>query len=168
MTASSETSSPRVRVAAEILWRALVVVAGLHAYWLLGGTWAVHAASGGSYSEVTTGLRVESAVMVVLLVAAALVVRARAGLSRAPISERIVRVAMWLLAAAVALAAVVNFAAATNVEHFAIGPFVLTLALLSLLIASSGQTWHRPRRLRRIPARLHRPHRTLPSLRETP
>ena len=150
MTASIEASSRRVRVAAEILWRALVVVAGLHAYWLLGGTWAVHAASGGSYSEVTTGLRVQSAVMVVLLVVAALVVRARAGLWRAPVSDRVVRSAMWLLTAGLALAAVVNFAAATNVERFVIGPFALALALLALVVAGAGQASHRLHLVRRI------------------
>lgn len=151
MTASIQVSSRGTHVAAEILWRALVVVAGLHAYWLLGGTWAVHAASGGSYSEVTTGLRVQSAVMVALLVVAALIVRARTGLSRAPVSNRIVRASMWLLTAALALAAAANFAAATNVERFLIGPFVLTLALLALVVAGSGQAWHplhRPRRIR--------------------
>ena len=153
MTANIEITARRVRVAAEILWRALVVVAGLHAYWLLGGTWAVHAASGGSYSEVTTGLRIQSAVMVVLLVVAALVVRVRAGLSRAPVSDRIARVSMWLLTAALALTAVVNFAAATNVERLLIGPFVLTLALLALVVAGSGQVRHR----------LHRPRRIRPS-----
>ena len=87
MTPSTEVSSPRVRIAAEILWRALVVVAGLHVYWLLGGAWAVHA-----------------------------------------------------------LAAVVNFSASTNWERYAIGPFVLVLALLGLLVATPGT--RRPSRRR--------------------
>jgi uncharacterized protein DUF3995 len=145
MTPSMEVPSPRVRIAAEILWRALVVVAGLHAYWLLGGTWAVHAASGGAYHHVTTGLRVQSAVIAVLLVAAALVVRVCAGLSQPPLPERVVRVAMWLLTAALALAAVVNFSASTNWERYAIGPFVLVLALLGLMVAtpSAKQPPHR-------------------------
>lgn len=142
-----------VRLAAEALWRALVLVAGLHLYWTLGGTWAVHAASGGEFSEATTGLRVQSALMVVVLVAAVLVVRARAGLWRAPISDRAVRVAMWVLTAALALAALVNVAAATNWERFGIGPLVLVLALLSLVVARSGGVHHR------IP----RSHRTLPT-----
>lgn len=141
------------RFAAEVLWRALVVLAGLHAYWLLGGTWAVHAASGGTYTDATTGLRVQSAVLVVLLVAACLVVRARAGLWQAPVSDGVVRVAMWLLTAALGLAVLVNFAAATNWERFLIGPLVLVLALLALDVAASGREWRR----------IQRPHRTLPS-----
>ena len=150
MTPRAEGST---RLAAEILWRALVVLAGLHAYWLLGGTWGVHAASGGTYSDVTTGLRVQSAVLVVLLVAGCLVARVRAGLWRAPVSDRLVRVAMWVLTAALALAALGNFAASTNWERFLIGPLVLVLALLALVVAGSG----RERR------RIQRPHRTLPS-----
>ena len=147
MTPSAEASSRRARLAAEILWRALVVVAGLHAYWLLGGTWGVHAASGGAYSDVTTGLRVQSAVMVVVLIAGCLVVRARAGLWRAPVSDRVVSYAMWALAAALGLAAVANFAAATDVERFVIGPFVLVLGLLALVVAASGRDWRRALRL---------------------
>ena len=137
-TASIEVPSRRVRLAAALLWGALVAVAGLHVYWLLGGTWAVHAASGGAYSDVTTGLRIQSALIAVLLVAGCLVVRARAGLWRAPASDRIVRIGMWLLTAALTLAAAANLAAPTNWERFAIGPFVLLLALLAFVVATSG------------------------------
>jgi hypothetical protein len=138
MTASVEAPSRLVRLPAEILWRALVAAAGLHVYWLLGGTWGVHAASGGSYSDVTTGLRIQSALIAVLLVLGCLVVRARAGLWHAPVSDRIVRIAMWLLTAVLTLAAVGNLVASTNWERFAIGPFVLVLALLALLVARTG------------------------------
>ena len=144
--------SSRVRLAAEVLWRALVAVAGLHAYWMLGGTWAVHAASGGAHSDVTTGLRIQSAIIVVLLVAGCFVVRARAGLWRAPISDRVVHGGMWVLTVVVALAAVVNFAASTNTERLVIGPLLLILAVLAFLVASAGHEWHLPR-----------PHRTRPS-----
>ena len=153
MAPVSEDRSRGVRVAAAILWRALVAVAGLHVYWMLGGTWAVHAASGGAYDEVTTGLRVESAVVAVVLVVGCLIVRARAGLWKAPVSDRTVRVAMWALTVVLALASLVNFAASTNWERFLIGPLVLVLALLALVVAGSGREWRRA----------HRPHRTLPS-----
>jgi hypothetical protein len=154
MTPGVQEVSRPVRVAAEVLWRGLAVVAGLQLYWALGGTWAVHAASGGEYSDATTGLRVQSAVVAVLLVAAILVVRARIGLwRRPPVSDRVIRAATWVLAAALALAAVVNFAAATSWERFGIGPIALVLALLALVVAGSGGERRR----------IHRPHRTLPS-----
>jgi hypothetical protein len=149
----AHVSSRWARGAAEILWRVLVAVAGLHLYWALGGTWAVHAASGGTYGDVTTGLRVQGAVMAVLLVVGYLVVRARAGLWRAPFSDRVVCVAIWVPTVALGLTTVANLAAATNWERFLIGPFVLVLALLALVVARSGHEWRR----------LHRPHRALPS-----
>jgi hypothetical protein len=135
-------ASRRVAVAASVLWRALVVVAGLHAYWLFGGTWAVHAGSGGAYSEVTPALRAYSAVVAILLVLGCLVVRARAGVWTAPLSDHVVRIAMWVLTAALALGALVNFAASTDIERFVIAPFVLALALLALVVARSGRHWH--------------------------
>lgn len=138
MTPMIDVTPGAVRAAAAILWRALIVVAGLHVYWLLGGTWAVHAASGGAYGHVTTGLRIQSAVIAVLLIVGVVVVRARATLSRAPVSGRIVRIAMWVLTGALALAALTNLAASTNWERFAIGPFVLVLAVHALVVASNG------------------------------
>jgi Protein of unknown function (DUF3995) len=141
------------RVAAAFLWRGFVLVAGLQAYWALGGTWAVHALSGGRYTEVTTGLRIQSAVVAVLLVAACGVVQARVGNWRVPVSDRVVRSAMWIVTAALAIAAVVNFAASTNWERFAAGPVALVLALLAVVVAGSGGALQRVRR----------PHRTLPS-----
>ena len=142
-----------VRIAASLLWRALVAVAGLHAYWALGGTWALHDASSRAYSETTTSLRIQSAVIAILLVAACMVVRARAGLWQAPVSDRVMGVAMWVVTAVLGLTAVANFAAATNWERFAIGPFVLVLALLSLIVAGAGGEW----------GRTHQSPRTVPS-----
>jgi Protein of unknown function (DUF3995) len=146
-------ASSGVRVAASLLWRALVAVAGLHAYWALGGTWVLHEASGGAYSEATTSLRIQSALIAILLVAACLVVRVRAGLWQASVSSRVVGVAMWVLTGALGLTAVANFAAATNWERFASGPFVLVLALLSLVVTGAGGERRRTQQ----------PHRTLPS-----
>src|SRR5512145_3163027 len=150
--ASVEARTLQERVAASVLWRALVIVAGLHAYWALGGTWAIHAASGGQYSEATTDIRVQSAVMVAVLLVACLVVRVRAGLWRAPVSDRVVRVAMWLLTVALVLAALGNLTAQTNWERYGIGPLVLVLAILALVVAGAGRRW-----------RLHRREGPLPS-----
>ena len=153
MTPRTGDAPSGVRIAASLLWRALVAVAGLHAYWALGGTWALHEASGGAYSEATTSLRIQSAVIAILLVAACMVVRARAGLLQAPVSDRVMSMAMWAVTAVFGLTAVANFAAATNWERLAIGPFVLVLALLSLIVAGAGGEWNRT----------HQSHRTLAS-----
>jgi Protein of unknown function (DUF3995) len=150
MAPVAEGASRRVRVVAAILWRGLVLVAGLQAYWALGGTWAVHALSGGRYAEATTGLRIQSAVAAALLVAACVVVHARTGNWHTPLSDRVVRVAMWIVTAGLAAAAVVNFAASTSWERFAAGPVALVLALLALVVAGSGGA------LQRI--HVHRPH----------
>lgn len=149
----AEGASRRVAVAASVLWRALLAVAALHVYWLLGGTWGVHAGSGGAYSEVTPALRAYSAVVAILLLAGCVVVGARAGLRPLPVPDRLVRLAMWVLTACLALAALVNFAASTNVERFAIAPFALVLALLALFVAYAGGA----------PAQLRRRSRTLPT-----
>lgn len=143
MTTSADGVPRSGRLTADVLWRALILVAGLHTYWVLGGTWGVHAASGGAYSEPTTSLRVQSAVIAILLVAACFVVRARGGLSRLPLPDRFVRIAMWVLTATLVLAAVVNLAAATNWERYAIGPLVLLLALLAFVVAGSERDWRR-------------------------
>ncbi len=153
MTSTLGMASGRVRLIGVVLSAGLVAVIALHLYWTLGGTWAVHAASGGAYSEVTTGLRVQSVVVAVVLVAACLVVWARLGLWRPPVSSRWVRGATWALAAVLALTAVVNFVASSNWERVGVGPIVLVLALLAVLVAGSGGEWRR----------IHRPHRTLPS-----
>ena len=60
---------------------------------------------------------------------------------------------MWVLSVVLVLTAAMNVAAETNWERFGIGPFVLVLALLSLVVAGAGGEWRR----------IHRPHRTLPS-----
>ena len=141
MTPVAEVNSTRVALAASLLCRALVVVAGLHVYWLLGGTWAVHAGSGGAYSDVTPALRVYSAVVAILLVVGCVVVRARVGLWTVPVSDRVVRIAMWVLTACLGFGALLNFTASTNIERFVIAPFVLVLALLAFVVARSGREY---------------------------
>ena len=153
MTPRGGDARSGVRVAASLLWRSLVVAAGLHAYWALGGTWAVKEASGGAYSDAAASLRIQSAVIATLLVVACLVVRARAGLWQPLVSGRVIGVAMWVLTAVLGLTAVANVAAATNWERFVIGPLALALALLSLIVSRAGGEW----------GRTHQPQRTLPS-----
>ena len=150
MTASSEGTSKRVRVAAMLLIVGLAAPAGEHLYWLLGGSWALH----GSADEPTTSTRAVSAVVIVLLVAAAFVVLARVGLwQQAFVSDRVIRVSTWALAAVFVGETLANFTYSREYEWWMYGPVALVIALLALVVAGSGGAW----------PRLHRLHPTLPS-----
>ena len=137
---------------------ALLLIAGLvagpvstHVYWMLGGTWGL----GGSPSS--TGIQVVAAVVVLGLVGAVLVVLARVGLwQQAFVSERVIRVLAWGLAAffmAHGLLSLVEGLAWSLDEWWLYGPSGLVLALLALIVAGSGGGW----------PHVHRPHRTLAS-----
>ena len=110
MTPRQEGAVSRVRVAALLLILGLLAgPVSTHVYWMLGGTWGLYTA--GVHDEVaTTGTRVVAAVVIVLLVAAVLVVLARVGLWRqAFVSERMIRLFAWALAAVFLLETVAAF-----------------------------------------------------------
>ena len=155
MTARAEEGSRRVRVAA------LLLIAGLlagpvstHVYWLLGGTWGLY--TNGVRDEVaTTGTRVVAAVVILLLVAAVLVVLARVGLWRqALVSERMIRLFAWALAAVFVFETLAAFtwSRGTWGWWWLYGPVSLVIAALGLVVAASDGAW----------PRFHRPHRALP------
>ena len=145
----------RARVAALLLIFGLLAgPVSQHVYWMLGGTWGLY--TDGVRDEVaTTGVRVVAAVVVVLLVAAVLVVLARAGLWRqAFVSERMIRLFAWALAAVFLLETVAAFTWSRGTElTWLYGPVSLVIAVLALVVAGSRGAW----------PRFHRPHRTLPS-----
>ncbi len=156
MTPRAEAATRRVRIGA------LLLIAGLaagpistHVYWMLGGTWGLY--TNGVHDEVaTTGTRVVAAVVVVLLVAAVLVVLARVGLWRQGfVSERMIRVFAWALAAVFLLETVAAFTWSRGEWGWwwMYGPVSLVIAVLALVVAGSGGAW----------PRVHRPHRTLPT-----
>lgn len=146
----AERSTKTDRIVGVVLAVGLAAVAAVQVFWTLGGTWGVHAASGGVYEEVTTALRVQSAFAAVLFVAGCLVVLARVGLWTAPVSFRLVRIGAWVLTVALWLGALVNVAAPTNWERYGNGSVALVLAILALVVARAGREHrvHLPRVLR--------------------
>jgi hypothetical protein len=155
MAPRAEGAGRRVRVAALLLILGLLAgPVSTHVYWLLGGTWGLYT-DGVRDDVATTGTRVVAAVVVVLLVAAVLVVLARVGLWRqAFVSERMIRLFAWALAAVFLLETVAAFTWSRGEwGWWMYGPVSLVLAVLALVVAGSGGAW----------PRVHRPHRTLPS-----
>ena len=152
MTAKAEDASRRVRVVALLLIAGLVAgPVSTHVYWMLGGTWGL------GRSTSSTGIQVVATVVVLGLVGAVLIVLARVGLwQKAFLSERVIRVLAWGLAAffiAHGLLSLVEGLAWSLDEWWLYGPSGLVLGLLALIVAGSGGAW----------PRLHRPHRTLPA-----
>ena len=154
MTLRLEDRTSRVRVAALLLIVALAAPAGEHLYWALGGTWGLHRSVGDRIEEsTTTGIRVVAAVVVVLLLAAALVVLARVGLwQHAVVSDRVIRVFAWALAAVFLLEALASLTYSREYEWWLYGPGGLVIGALALVVAGSGGAW-----------RIHRPRGTLPT-----
>lgn len=154
MSANEAERATRIdRIVGVVLAAGLAAVAAVQMFWTLGGTWGVHAASGGAYEEVTTALRVQSAFAAVLFAVGCLVALARVGLWTAPVSFRVVRIGAWVLTVALWLGAVVNVAAPTNWERFGNGSVALVLAILALVVAGAGRE-HRVR----LPRALHPSH----------
>jgi hypothetical protein len=121
---------------------------------MLGGTWGLY--TNGVHDEAaSTGTRVVAAVVVVLLVAAVLVVLARVALWRqAFVSERLIRLFAWALAAVFLVETVAAFTWSRGEwGWWMYGPVSLVIAVLALVVAGSDGAW----------PRVHRPHRTLPS-----
>jgi hypothetical protein len=159
MTSRVEGAARRIRVVAALLIVGLAAgPVGTHLYWALGGTWGLHRSVGGRIEEsTTTGIRVVAAVVVLLLVAAVLLVLARVGFwQQTLVSDRVIRILAWGLAAFFLGHALVSFAegcAGTLYEWWLYGPGGLVIGLLALVVAGSGGAW----------PGLHRPHRTQPS-----
>jgi hypothetical protein len=148
----AEVAARRIHVVAALLIVALAAgPAATHLYWLLGGTWGL----GGS--DASTGIRVVGAVVVLLIVAAVLVVLARVGLwQQTFVSDRVIRILAWALAAFFLSHGLVSFAegwAGIADEWWLYGPAGVVIGLLALFVAGSGGAW----------PHFHRPHRMLPS-----
>jgi hypothetical protein len=120
---------------------------------VLGGTWGLEGA------DATTGIRVVSAIVIVLVVVGVLVVLARVDLwQQAFVSERAIRILAWVLPVFFLGEALTAFGRKAfslgGTDHWELyGPVSLMLGLLALVVAGSGSAW----------SRHPRPHRTLPS-----
>lgn len=151
MAPGMEVASRRVRIAALLLIAGLVAgPVSTHVYWMLGGTWGLYGPSGTGDEVATTGVRVVAAVVVVLLAAAVLVVLARAGLwQQAFVSDHLIRLFAWALAAIFLLETLASFTWSREHEWWMYGPVSLVIALLALVVAGSGGAWriHRPQRM---------------------
>jgi hypothetical protein len=141
----------RVRVAAALLIAGLVAGPAIeHFYWILGGTWGLEG------TDASTGIRVVSAIVVLLVALGVLVTLARVGLwQQAFVSERAIRILTWVLPVFFLGEAVAAFGRKAfslgGTDHWELyGPVSLVLGLLALAVAGSGSAW----------PRLHRPHRT--------
>lgn len=102
-----------------------------------GADWG-HAAWGGADAELSTSLRIGSAVAAVVWAAAAGVVLGRAGFFG---SDRrhagLHRVGTWVVAALCGVGALANFASESGYENAIFGPLGLVLAGLGVVVARS-------------------------------
>jgi hypothetical protein len=119
------------RVAAAVAAVGFVMVAGYQVLLALGIAFS-GAAWGGL--TLTSALRLASAVSVVILLLAALVVLGRAGYWGSRLPFAIFRWGTWILVVGMLLSALANFASPTVGERFFLGPSAMLLALLCLAI----------------------------------
>ncbi len=119
------------------IWLAsvLALIAVLHGYWALGGTWGLAEALGGPDKPVPPAWSIW--LVTALLVAAVLVVLGRVGIWGRPMPSRLFTMGCWGLALALFLAALINFQAHTTWERYGFGPFALALAIATALVARS-------------------------------
>jgi cytochrome bd-type quinol oxidase subunit 2 len=144
----AENIERRIRVAALLLIASLTAgPVATHVYWLLGGTWGLYDRSGAREHVASTGVRIVAAVVVLLLMAAILVVIAQAGFWRpAFVSERVIQLFAWILAAVFLLETLAAFTWSRGHEWWMYGPVSLVIGALALAVAASGGAWPRSHR----------------------
>jgi hypothetical protein len=91
---------------------------------------------GGRHSRrLPAGLRIASALAVLVWMLAALIVLARGGYELSPVPDAAARWGTWVLVGVMPLAALMNLASPSRWERFLWGPVALILAVLCLLLA---------------------------------
>jgi hypothetical protein len=111
-----------------------VLVASFQAALALGAPWG-RAAWGGAHRRLPTGLRIGSAVAVVVWLVATLVVLARAGYEWSPIPSRMARWGTWVLFGLLVVGTLMNLASRSRPERLIQTPVAAVLAILCLLVA---------------------------------
>lgn len=96
------------------------------------------AAWGGATAELPPSLRLASAVAVVIWLLAAAIVLGRVGIQVVPLPAGALRWGTWVLVALSLVGAIMNFASSSPWERFVWAPVAVLLALLTLMVALSG------------------------------
>lgn len=124
------------RLAGGMAAAGFVLVAWFQAALALGAPWG-RAAWGGAHRRLPGGLRIASAVAVVLWLAAALVVLAHAGYGWSPIPSLVARWGTWVLFGLLVVGTLMNLASRSRPERLIQTPTAAVLAILCLLVAVS-------------------------------
>jgi hypothetical protein len=93
------------------------------------------AAFGGTHTHLPAGLRIVSAIAVVIWLLAALVVLRRGGYRAPLISARVSRAGTWALTGLLSLGVLMNLASPSGWERFLQAPITAILAALCLILA---------------------------------
>lgn len=96
------------------------------------------AAWGGRHERLPASLRRSSAIAVVIWLVAALIVLSRADYLALPGPRELVTWGAWAVVVLLGLGALVNVASSSRWERFGWGPLAAVLAVLSLIVATSG------------------------------
>jgi hypothetical protein len=114
-----------------------VILAGLSVFQiaLAAGAPLGHYAWGGQQRVLPTRLRVGSIVSVVLYALMAVIVLARADLISTGLSERVLQVATWVLAAYFLVGIPLNLASRSRPERLVMTPVVAVLGVLTAVVA---------------------------------
>ena len=115
--------------------------AGLAVFQLLlaaGAPFGEAAWGGATEGQLTTGLRVGSALSIVVYTVAAAVILRRAGFRVRGVSRPAARVGSWVLVVLLTLGALANFLSQSPWERLLLGPVTLVLAGLCLVVATSA------------------------------
>jgi hypothetical protein len=118
---------------------ATVGFAGLAVFQLLlaaGAPFGEGAWGGTTEGQLSTGLRVSSAISLVVYAGAAALILRRTGFRVQWVSLAVARIGSWVLVALLTLGALANFLSQSPWERFLLGPVTLVLAGLCLVVAS--------------------------------